>query len=149
MNWILEGIIASEFGNNVRNRDWNKIPTTHGMLMSFTIGNDDPMAFETNEEELYHRYPTRELFIWGPMNYIGVFTRDRMIHPDESSPWYILSYHDSCWREDGVGRFLRHVGKNSSLRGSVNHWYGKFAVPDACRQLVKEYPDHDRHPVIV
>ena len=151
MDWVLKSIITDEFRNNVYDENWSRNPDEYnkqGMLMAFTIGSSDPMVLERSEEEQYCRYPKRELFIWGPMNYIGVFTRDTMMHPDVFSPWYILSYHDSCWREDGIGRFLNYVGNCSSLCGPLNHWYEKIPVPDDCRKLVEEYPGHERHPVI-
>ena len=104
MDWVLKSIITDEFRNNVYDENWSRNPDEYnkqGMLMAFTIGSSDPMVLERSEEEQYCRYPKRELFIWGPMNYIGVFTRDTMMHPDVFSPWYIAP-GVVTWIETGV-----------------------------------------------
>jgi hypothetical protein len=49
------------------------------------------------------------LALHAPMNYVGVYLRegDFMRPPrDLGGEWKVLAYHDSCWRGDGVERFI-------------------------------------------
>lgn len=148
MNWILKEIITKEYIKNVYHENWSKNPNNEGMLLSFSISKGEDIVIEV-VGEFYNRYVRRELFIWGPNNYIGVFTRDVALHPDIVSPWYILSYHDPCWREDGVGRFLKYICICSSLSsGNFSNWYDVIPVPKECRKLLMDYPKHERHPII-
>lgn len=41
-----------------------------------------------------------QMLIHAPANYVGVYTRKG------SGKWKCLAYHDSCWRVDGVERFI-------------------------------------------
>jgi len=52
-----------------------------------------------------------ELLLYAPGNYVGVYTREAKLgRKIVFGKWKCLSYHDSCWRTDGVGNFF------SSLR---------------------------------
>jgi hypothetical protein len=41
-----------------------------------------------------------QMLIHAPANYVGVYVRKG------KGKWSCVSYHDSCWRSDGVERFL-------------------------------------------
>ena len=41
-----------------------------------------------------------QMLIHAPANYVGVYIREG------ERKWDCVSYHDSCWRSDGVERFL-------------------------------------------
>lgn len=85
------------------------------------------LNFPLREKEDGYRHV--ELLIYAPYNYVGVFIRenwnvislDDLEYDEESGEQYIkkgkdysqgvgewrrLSYHDSCWRSDGVDRLL-------------------------------------------
>lgn len=40
------------------------------------------------------------LILWAPDNYVGVYVKDG------GKPLALKSFHDSCWRSDGVDRFI-------------------------------------------
>jgi len=47
--------------------------------------------------------------IHAPANYVGVYLQKG------KGKWECISYHDSCWRSDGVGRFLFEVRDDLSF----------------------------------
>jgi hypothetical protein len=103
--------------------------------------------------DFYDRYPVRELLIWGRLNYIGVFTRDVCLHPDEKTDWYKLAYHDSCWRDDGVDRFCfdfrHHLGSLQGNLSRMDDWYQIIEVPPEIEELSRENRENNkRHPLL-
>jgi len=60
-----------------------KVTDMHALLVLFKIKNKNV-----------------QMLIHAPANYVGVYARK------EKGKWKCISYHDSCWRSDGVERFL-------------------------------------------
>lgn len=46
------------------------------------------------------------MLIHAPMNYVGVYIQKGDLRGTQYGKWECISYHDSCWRSDGVGCFL-------------------------------------------
>lgn len=46
------------------------------------------------------------MLIHAPMNYVGVYVQKGDLRGTQYGKWECMAYHDSCWRSDGVGRFL-------------------------------------------
>lgn len=91
-------------------------------------------------------YRNLEMVIFAPGNYVGVWTRetwdvipedeldvdddgDTFIRKDSpgyrkgKSDWVQRSYHDSGWRNDGVGRVLSENRDRISTIQAINHWF--------------------------
>jgi len=121
---ILRTIICYEFENNVGGMQWKKHidgETMHCMEMTFNLNEID-----YKKPSLY---PKVQLLIFGASNYIAVYYRESKTR-EEFQPWEHLSRHDSCWRDDGVGRFLSHFEDRMSTLGwhdgiGSNTWYRK------------------------
>lgn len=99
---LLSNIICKTFETKVgRNQSRHTVP--QAMLVSFK-------AYGKDEDHLSERtvYRYVELLIYGPDNYVGVLCREIVVTDGvrEEMPWKKLSYHDSCWRSDGVDRFF-------------------------------------------
>lgn len=96
-------------------------------------------------------YRTAELVIYGPMNYVGVYSREcwdvialddlewdedgqeNCIKPGKDyqkgrTEWETFCYHDSCWRTDGIEGFFRKYGER--IQGfSDSSFYEVIDVP--------------------
>ncbi len=46
------------------------------------------------------------MLIHAPMNYVGVYIQTGNLRGTEYGKWECISYHDSCWRSDGIQDFL-------------------------------------------
>jgi hypothetical protein len=95
---MLAELICLEYENKIRKSiDGNE--NNKALLIEFSKNSDS------------ERYPSYELMIFGKYNCTGVYLRDKLLHPDEVSDWFCLSYHDSCWKQDGVEMFLWRAEK--------------------------------------
>jgi hypothetical protein len=102
----------------------------------------------TIDHEKEDGYRFLDLIIYGPMNYVGVYARERwnvipledLEDEDDGGPkpgknyvegaekWKRIAYHDSCWRTDGVHRLLfENRLKITSFSGSS--FYEVIDVP--------------------
>jgi hypothetical protein len=126
LQYILGTIICDEFEKNIGGMQWKKHldgEPMHCMEMTFKL------------HEVDHRdslYPGAQLLIFGASNYIGVYFRESESR-DEFDPWQHLSCHDSCWRSDGVDRFLSRYRDRMAVLGwhggiCNNQWYLKREV---------------------
>lgn len=59
-----------------------------------------------------------KMLIHAPANYVGVYIQEG------KRKWKCISYHDSCWRNDGVERFLFEHREN------IRFAFMPFGVPD-------------------
>lgn len=112
---ILSKIITDTFDEKCR--PFNLGKEYHASTDALVIDWRHPVVFVDDGGAI--AYPHTEMLIWGPHNYIGVFTRffpddreDREYHED----WKCHTYHDSVWRET-INRWifdhretLNHVG---------------------------------------
>jgi len=94
------------------------------------------LYFETNNHET-----TVSLIVWAPANYVAVISVKDEGREGES--WKVWSYHDSCWRSDGVGRFVRELEDNLSGFDRVCRTYAVVAVSETeqeqYRALARRY----------
>ena len=144
---VLSTIITTAFTNEV-GKFQSKNPIKQGMLVTF--GTD----INHDKEDGYRYF---DLLVYGPMNYVGVYIRRRWTvidlndlnfnddgdatirfgkdYESGETPWEMISYHDSGWRE-GVRRVLDDYGQDFSiLRTGSDSWYkkadvGAFDLPD-------------------
>ncbi|RDJ35019.1 MAG: hypothetical protein DWQ19_09295 [Crenarchaeota archaeon] len=120
--YILENIITDTFEHQVgRNQAEQETPKAMWIQFHTSIDHDN---------EVGYRY--RELLIFAEHNYIGVYTRDRWCvagiededYVEGENDWEVLSYHDSCWRTDGVRSFLLKYEDNLLTIGRLcQHWF--------------------------
>lgn len=131
MKNIVSNIIAQEFEKNVGRWQSKKI-TPHAMKITFHLNNN---------WDLEEGYRHLQILIYGPMNYVGVFVKEdwNIIPVDEiededslkpgcdyrrgSTPWKLMSYHDSCWRSDGLNSILSLHKDRINCLDSIGHWY--------------------------
>lgn len=124
LNYILQSIICSEFEKNVgrmqckKHHDGMKM---YGMEMRFKLHE------ASYEDEAPTLYPGAQLLLFAESNYVGIYCRES-VERDDFGPWQHLSLHDSCWRDDGVNRFIRHYSDRMATLGWLgigNHdsWY--------------------------
>lgn len=137
MKNIVSNIICSEFENNV-GRWQNKNEKMFAMKMTFRLNND---------WDIEEGYRHLQVLIFGPMNYIGVFVKEdwTVIPVDEldddgdclkkgceyridETDWKMISYHDSCWRSDGVDRILSIQEDRLNGLDFSAHWYEKVEI---------------------
>lgn len=153
----LVDIICSEFEKKVgRNQDpvFGKKEGTDFYAMDLTF-----RLYPYNEqgEEGYRHLHIR---IYGPMNYIAVLVKEdwTVIHesykredaddglkPDKdyvegNTGWLLASYHDSCWRSDGVESVVYAFERLVRLGGieSFDYWYKKTALTKEERDEIQE-----------
>jgi len=112
-------------------------------------------------------YRHLDLIAWAPRNYVGIFTKERwnVLSNDDledsedgeiiikkgkdynigSSDYEIHSYHDSCWREDGVRRVLYE--RESVIRGidSLSTFYRTINVDDELQNKFRQLIDNRRN----
>lgn len=144
LSYLLADVIITTFLKEVGKHQTTRHDVPCAMLMSFSI--------PTAPDENGFRY--LDVLIYGPQNYVGVYTRQRWnvipeadLGPDDEgplpgkdydkgeSPWTCVSYHDSGWRA-GVEKILRderlstwsrpEMSKGGDLRG----WYAIVDVVD-------------------
>lgn len=146
--YILSDIICDTFEEKVGRNNPDK-----ALKVSFHVNPD-------YSKEDGNRY--MDLLIWGPMNYVAVFFRDRWnvidlsdLEDDGDGDTYIRpgatgyvegegalqlkAYHDSCWREDGVKRILfEYLDKVASLdNGLKRDFYEVIDVTDEMRECLQ------------
>lgn len=140
VDYILRSIICNEFELNVGRHqyqeDLNGDPM-HGMQLTFCLHEVKPGDW---------LYPKAQLLIFAASNYVGVYYRTSETR-EEFGPWQHLSNHDSCWRDDGVDRFLRMFGDRIATldwHGNLgsHRWYTKRVVTkefyDQLREITKQ-----------
>lgn len=135
LSHILRNIICDEFERNVGRKQWEKHiagKPMHCMEMTFRLSEVD----HSNP-----RFPQAQLLIFAASNYVGVYYRESETR-DNYAPWQHLSYHDSCWRGDGVDRFISRFEDRMAILGwheglGTNTWYLK-------REVSKEEAEHLR-----
>ena len=128
LNYILKEIICNTFEQELRRHQYQINNPGKCFHVSFDL-------YINDEEESGRRWV--EFLIYAPTNYVAVFYNEgwNIFLEDRqyisNSHWDLLSYHDSCWREDGVDRFLsNYAGKLSSIDFFVGEkWYSIRDVP--------------------
>lgn len=146
--YMISKIIRDTFLKEVGKFQGGK-PEPKAMLLSFS------MPTQKGEEGYRHS----ELLIYAPANYVAVFEREGWnviqesdLEYDEesgedvikegcdynkgSSPWVLLSYHDSCWSDAIEGFFRKCKDSVAGFHGS--DWYkivdiNRYELPDDFR----------------
>lgn len=157
MERIVSNIIQDTFVNNVG--IWqNKNQKQYGMLVSFSLNLD------WDKEEGYRHL---DVLIYAPMNYVAVMVKERWTvipnneiddsgdglkpgcdYREGETPWKLASYHDSCWRSDGIDNVIwTNREKINTLSGDIGHWYKKIEMTpeliDTFENLVKKSHSFD------
>ncbi len=140
-NYELASIICQTFEKDVGR--WQAKKPDGGrraMLVSFSA------RIDHDKEEGYRQI---DLLIYGPMNYVQVWTRKRAtvialedledgddggIKPGKdyttsATEWELLCDHDSGWRTDGVQDFLRKNERDINGFDSPGDWYTSVPIP--------------------
>lgn len=104
-------------------------------------------------------YRHLDLLIYGRMNYVGVYARERwdVISIDDldgedqiklgcdytkgSTDWQIESYHDSCWTS-GVENILMQNKHKILTLGCVDNWY---EIVNLSEEMIEMLSDLTRH----
>ena len=129
ISYILRTIICYEFDQNVGRMQYERHlrgEPMHAMQMNFKLHEEDYKSDPL--------YPGAQLLIFAASNYVGVYYRESKAR-DEFSPWIHRSDHDSCWKDDGVSRFIsRYRDRFATLDwhdGLCNNkWYSKIQVSE-------------------
>lgn len=87
-------------------------------------------------------FPGVQLLIFGESNYVSVHYRESKTL-DKYGPWQHLSCHDSCWRSDGVDRFLSLFKDRIATLGwhdgiGSNTWYTKREISEKEAKELRE-----------
>lgn len=133
---ILQNIICYEFDRCVGRMQWKQHlddETMYGFEMNFSLNEKDwnvPL------------YPHVQLLIFAPSNYVGVYYRESKTREDYGE-WVHLSKHDSCWRADGVERFLLHFKDRICTLGwhdgiCNDKWYSKREISEETANHLNE-----------
>lgn len=143
---ILSSIICSEFENKVGRWQCKNV-TPFAMKVSLRLSVD---------YSIEEGYRNLHILIYGPMNYVGVYIKedwtvipvDEIEDEDSLKPgcdyrkgetgWKVISYHDSCWRTDGVDRILHLHRDRISGIDSLSYWYKVSEItPELTEELEK------------
>ena len=124
LEWIIDHIICDEYHNAFRATN-----CTDAMKLSFHLRID----YEREEG-----YRNLELFLWSDSNYVGVFCRETWNVCDLNtrkategkSELRLLAFHDSCWRSDGVERFIFANSARFGGLSCLSHWYSRVNDPE-------------------
>jgi len=156
---ILSNIIGTEYEtqiNSWRERKSGEISKV-AMSIIFAVNPEAPLEILPEGSPWEDcRYPKIEMLIYGKTNYIGVFIREKILHPKQESPWFLVSKHDSCWRSDGVNKvlhaFREHLINISEPFGK--NWYKRIEVDDDLEAELKiveiaAREDNVRYPFLV
>lgn len=136
LNYILRTIICNEFELNVgkmQHKQHLDGRVMYGFEMNFSLHEANPRD---------NLYPHAQLLLFAPANYVGVYYRESKTR-DEYGPWQHLSYHDSCWRDDGVDRFIARYEDRVATLGwhdgiCNNKWYSKREISPEFAQELRE-----------
>lgn len=105
---MLSRLVCMEYEDIVEDCEW---PNNKGVLIRFSVKKGAPSVLSLEDDERHKRYHSYELLIYGKTNYVGVYMRETLSHPDHETDWYCLACHDSCWRSDAVERFFDNAEK--------------------------------------
>jgi hypothetical protein len=138
LEWIVNTIICDEYQKEFKDKGEHK----YAMKLEFSL------AIDYEKEEGYRNV---ELWLYAEDNYVGVYSRENWnVAPlnsnyDENgdpkyesgvSEWQSLSFHDSCWRTDGIDRFIfKHKDRIICLR-SLHGWYEKVPMT---KEMIKTF----------
>lgn len=115
------------------------------LCINFSIAEDSPSAINIKGD---YRYPAYQLVIYGKSNYVGVFIRDSIMPPDKTSEWFLLARHDSCWRSDGVDRFIYRVEKYIiHFQGLADHPFRQVKIPRQLQEELSSITYGNTHPL--
>lgn len=139
MQHIVTKIITETFESEIkRNQSENANPVA--MKVTFDL------SIDYSKEDGYR---TLDMLIYAPMNYVGVIVRENWnvvslsdidndndcLKPDcdyvkGTTYWLYASYHDSCWRTDGVSRVIQENKERiiSISPQRLSGWYEKVAM---------------------
>lgn len=130
---IIADIICDTFERHVGRNQCNK-PEPKAMLIDFRVHVD-----HSKEDGYRHA----QLIIYGHTNYVQVWKKETwdvipiedLEDEDDGGPkpgkdyvkgeteWKLMSEHDSCWRSDGVQRFLWDIRDKVSILSRIGQWY--------------------------
>lgn len=108
MQNILQEIICETY-----EKEFRRNPEKVAMLIPFILKNKKRIEL---------------LLIWE--GYVGIFVNN-------NGKWTCLSCHDSCWREDGVNRFLSEYIDQLLHIDFTCGWYGKIKISEIDETLRK------------
>jgi len=142
---ILRTIICYEFDRNVGRMQWKQHldeQPMYGLEMNFCLREkncDDPL------------YPNVQLLIYAASNYVGVYYRESQTC-DDYGEWQHLSCHDSCWKDDGVGHFIRlYKDRITTLDwhdGICNNmWYSKQEISQELAEHLRKVTKQARNNI--
>lgn len=109
-------------------------------------------------------YRNLEMLIYAPANYVGVLTKEHWdvfrtediedwtddgikFKPGKDriegkSDWQVKSYHDSCWRSDGVKRTIREYSEPSERHiiviNTLTYWYQVVEMTEEKQEEFRE-----------
>lgn len=136
LSWIICDTFVHEVGRFTR---YSPDATLTAMLVEFAVR-------VNYEQEAGYRH--RDLLIFADSNYVGVYTRERWnvlrrkgetTGTTGSSQWQVLAYHDSCWRTDGVERFLfQHRDDLLTVGQACGPWYRKVELSPGEREALRQ-----------
>jgi len=143
ISYILRSIICDEFEKNIGRMQWQRHLNGEPMYAM-------QMDFKLHERDYRDNlYPHAQLLIFSASSAPGVYVRESKSR-DEFEPWRHLSEHDSCWRYDGVERFIKHyqdrmatLGFHGGMFGS-NEWYDRVEISEEMYQQLRNITKETR-----
>jgi len=135
---ILSTIICDEFERQIRPHDGKQWPHKHGLKFTFSLWYRDDERMSRDGF-----YPKTEMLLYAECNYVGVYVRTYDVHgldtKEEDAKWECMSHHDSCWRTDGVQRFLWENREILNGIGQVfKPWCEKVEVNEELKEELRE-----------
>jgi hypothetical protein len=162
LRWILSSIIQNTFEKQV-----GRWQSKNDRLSGYRPSTETPKALLITfrlsvDHDKEDGYRWLELLIYAPSNYVGVLVREHSnvyqlddvdhYEDDESivfkkgkgyiesyTDWKCYSYHDSCWRNDGIDRILKEYEERfSGIDFHTATWYTiQTMTPDLIETFAK------------
>lgn len=146
---IVDSIICDEFDKKVK-RWQSKEEKPVAMQLTFRI---------STEYEVEEGYRHLDMLIYGHCNYVAVLVRERWnvipnveletVDDEEyiktsskgyregSTGWKLASYHDSCWRSDGVHNVIYKNKDRISGIDSLFGWYQRIEMTEELFETIE------------
>lgn len=135
LSYLLSDIICQTFEKEIgRGQNRRPVAEQKAMLVGFRI----PINYD--KEDGYRQF---DLLVYGPMNYVGVYIRERShVAPLDKDgevseeyvktvgEWKCVGYHDSCWRDSIKQEIHRRGNDLQTFDGVIGRWYDSVSVPE-------------------
>lgn len=132
LEWIVKQIICDEYQKKFK--DCSVAEKGKGMLLSFSLNGLNCVDLT---EDCF--YPVLQILLYSESNYTGVYTRTFDVHGlvKKKGEYDVISYHDSCWKTDGVERILYEFSEKIICLSGLSYWYESVEIDEDSKNTLR------------